>query len=235
MTPAPVDEAPWLAKARGRLRDAGLDVMHAFAVDQSIDALFPFPRFERNTCLGLLIGNSKALWEPFVAWVRGHSDLEHPLQRYVETVIPTTLRAAGAPNFEVFFSHRLDYAGHARTQAVPMQRLAGASGAAALGPAHLSVHPEHGPWFAIRALVVLDAPASERPNVELREPCESCPAPCKQALQRALAPAGAGSVAKNWQVWLAVREVCPARPEARYSDAQIRYHYQKDPAALKGG
>lgn len=234
MTRSPSDGAPWLTGARGRLRDAGLDVSNAFTVDENIDALFPFPRFERNTCLALLIGNSKALWEPFVAWVREHTDLEHPLQRYVETVIPATLRAAGAPSFEVFFSHRLDYAGHTRVQAVPMQRIAGASGAATLGPAHLSVHPDHGPWFAIRAIVVLDAAAPERPNVELREPCASCTAPCKQALQRALAFAGAGSVERNWQAWLAVREVCPASPEARYSDAQIRYHYQKDPAALKG-
>jgi hypothetical protein len=127
----------------------------------------------------------------------------------------------------------MDYQGHTRVQAVPMQRIGCVSGAAALGPAHLSVHPEHGPWFAIRAIVVLDAPAPVLPNVELREPCESCAAPCKQALQRALALAGAGSVEQNWQAWLAVRDVCPASPGARYSDTQIRYHYQKDPAALK--
>jgi hypothetical protein len=32
--------------------------------------------------------------------------------------------------------------------------------------------------------------------------------------------------------YLAVRDVCPVGKNARYDDAQILYHYDKDPAAL---
>ena len=38
-----------------------------------------------------------------------------------------------------------------------MLHLAEASGLAHVGPAHLAIHPQHGPWFGLRAVIVLDA------------------------------------------------------------------------------
>ena len=40
-------------------------------------------------------------------------------------------------------------------------------------------------------------------------------------------------VAENWQDWLAVRDVCPEGRDHRYSETQIRYHYEKNTGLLR--
>lgn len=100
-------------------------------------------------------------------------------------------------------------------------------GLAALGPAHLSVHPDFGPWFAYRALIAVDLPPLTETDQHRSEPCASCSAPCVPALHEALGapnPTGSG----RFEPWLAVRDACPAGRAARYSEAQIRYHYTKE-------
>jgi methylmalonic aciduria homocystinuria type C protein len=96
------------------------------------------------------------------------------------------------------------------------------------------VHPELGPWLALRAALVLDlTPPEEEPGAA-RDPCSGCAKPCLPALQSALAAGGAGAVRQHWRAWLAVRDACPEGREARYGEAQIRYHYALDRSALEG-
>lgn len=222
-----------LASLRRDLGRAGLDIVHPFRVDASLDDLFVFPRFDHAARLGVLVGNGRALWSPFLSWLATEPDLPRdPLNRYVTAALVGAFDALDVRH-AAYFAHRLDYeGGPAGPGAVPLQRLGSRVGLASLGPAHLSVHPEHGPWFAYRAAVVLDLPPPGSEPPAQVEPCASCAAPCRAALERVLARGRPLPVAQNWQHWLAVRDACPVRPEARYSDAQIRYHYTEDPRSL---
>jgi len=191
-----------------QLAEAGFDLVHAF--DTAIAAREPgLERLAGRERRGLLIGNTRALWPRFVAAMRdpalaGDGD---PLERYTEQTIATAFPGARA------------YYGHRRYDGafLPMQRLAVATGLGALAPNQLVIHPIYGPWFALRAVVVLDGepPPACAPIVQ---PCR-CDASCATALEAALA-------SSHWRAWLAVRDACALRAW-RYSDEQIEYHYTK--------
>jgi methylmalonic aciduria homocystinuria type C protein len=154
------------------------------------------------------------------------------LNAYVGRALQGAFDALAVP-YHLFLAHRLDYdVGLGRPSAVPIQRLGSRVGLASLGPAYLSVHPRFGPWFAYRAVAVLDLPPEIQPAPRT-EPCTTCPAPCGAALEQALGPRRSLDVEENWQRWLAVRDACPVQAEARYPDDQIRYHYTKDPRWLR--
>lgn len=196
-----------LAPAITGLADAGFDVVHAF--DAAAAARAPgLSALAGDHRLGLLVGNTRALWPRFVAAMRDPALAAEPdpLERYTE-------RALGAafPGARTYFAHRR-YDG----AFLPFQRLAVATGLGALAPSQLVIHPEHGPWFALRAVVLLDGePVARAP---IAKPC-ACDAGCGAALERACAGG-------DWRAWLAVRDACTLRT-SRYSDDQIRYHYTK--------
>jgi methylmalonic aciduria homocystinuria type C protein len=193
------------------LASAGFDIAHHFdaAVLASEPGLEALAAHGRDA---LLVGNTRALWRPFVAAAdRAHP---HPLQRYTEDTIERA--CAGRA---IFYSHRR-YEG----AFLPFQRLAVVAGLAALAPTHLLVHPIYGPWFALRAVAI--APGEPRhvpPRVAL--PC-TCNAACHDALAHA-------TTRNSWRDWLAVRDACPIGRAHRYDDDQIAYHYTKDPARLR--
>jgi methylmalonic aciduria homocystinuria type C protein len=43
----------------------------------------------------------------------------------------------------------------------------------------------------------------------------------------------AANIAVHADAWIDVRDACPIGKGARYSDAQVRYHYTKDRAYLR--
>ena len=177
---------------------AGFDIAHAF--DTAL-----VPRLAGAERLGLLIGNTRALWPHFEvarAALAGEAD---PLERYTERAI-----GAAFPDARVYYAHR-KYDG----AFLPFQHIAVATGLGALAPSRLVVHPVYGPWFALRAIVVVaGTPPARAP---IAQPC-SCAAACTSALDAALADPFA------WRAWLAVRDACTLRAW-RYSDEQIEYHY----------
>jgi hypothetical protein len=189
------------------LAAAGFDLVHPF--DAQAAAREPGLELlagpERR---GLLIGNSRALWAPFAAALPALAGERDPLERYTERAIE-----AAFPGARILHGHRR-YGG----AFVPLQRLAVATGLGALAPSQLVIHPVYGPWFAMRAVVLVDG---EPPPARLpvAQPC-TCDARCTAALDLALAARGADS----WRAWLAVRDACSLRDQ-RYSDEQIRYHY----------
>lgn len=203
----------------GALADAGLDIAHPFdaaeiAREPGLAALGAHGR------LGILVGNTRALWPRFLAARRADPELaaaRDPLERYVEAALARA--CAGRADVRVFFGHRR-YAG----AFLPFQRLAVAAGLGALAPTHLVIHPIYGPWFALRAVIVGPGEPPSAPAAAAL-PC-TCGAPCSDAIARATA---SGS---TWRDWLAVRDACPIGRDWRYDDAQLRYHYTKDPAAL---
>lgn len=184
----------------------GFDLAHAFdtaavARDPRFAALAGGPR------LGLLIGNTRALWPRFTEAMRDPALAAErdPLDRYTERSID-----AAFPGARIYYGHRR----HAGAF-VPLQHLAVATGLGALAPSHLVIHPVYGPWFALRAAVVLDGepPAARRP---IPQPCQ-CDASCTAALARA-------QRSSDWRDWLAARDSCSLRAW-RYSDDQVRFHY----------
>lgn len=208
------------------LADAGFDLVHAFdAAGAAREPGWEFLAHELPS-VGLLICNTRALWPRFVAAMRDPALAAEtdPLDRYTERAIERAF--PGAP---IYFGHReygrlasRDDSGAAQPRAggafLPFTRLAVATGLGILAASHLVIHPIYGPWFALRAVVLVSGvPPPTAPIAA--SPC-GCGTPCRSALTRAL-----GSPA--WEAWLAVRDACSLRAW-RYSDEQIRYHYTKE-------
>ena len=199
------------------LADAGFDLVHeldtAICAHDPELAVLADPARRR----GLLIGNTRALWPRFLAAYRADPTLAadpDPLDRYTERTI-----AAAFPGEPTYFVHATY--GDAW---LPFQRLAELAGMAYLAPTHLSIHPTYGPWFALRAIVLLHgAPPTQHASVA--RPCR-CADACTSALASAMS-------SKDPESWIAVRDACAIGREHRYPEDQLRYHYTKDRSLLR--
>lgn len=234
-----------VAALRGTLTDAGLAHIGVGRVgdyNAAVPPAFALPELGDPHHALVCIGHGREVWRPFVRAMR-----EDP--RYI---------AAGDP-FDRWTTERIVRALDVLPRSLPrdlrlvfeppprqvaMQAAAVACGLAARGPAGLVVDGVRGPWMAFRAVLVLALPApAPRP---VSSPCPGCVGtPCVPALGAAMAPASqaarapsgdrighAATVQPAWRRWLDVRDACPIGRDWRYSDAQIRYHYARDPAAL---
>jgi cyanocobalamin reductase (cyanide-eliminating) / alkylcobalamin dealkylase len=189
----------------GVLVDDGFDIAHPFDPARVAELL---PTTKRR---GILVGNTRALWPPFVAAVHADRELaasSDPLDRYVELAIARAFPAAPA-----WFSHRR-YDG----AFLPFQKLAVATGLGVLAPTQLVIHPVYGPWFALRAIVLVDGD----PPAALPTPSVACcNGDCRARLDAALP-------SHDWRAWVAVRDACNVGRAYRYGDEQITYHYTKN-------
>jgi hypothetical protein len=196
------------------LAEAGFDIAHAF--DAPAAAREPgLAILAGEARLGILIGNTRALWPRFTEALRDPALAAEPdpLDRYTERAL-----AAAFPDARIYYAHRR-YDG----AFLPLQRLAVVTGLGALAASRLVIHPIYGPWFALRAVVVVPGEPPERAPIP--PPCR-CDASCDDALARAQ-----GST--DWQAWLSVRDSCHVRGW-RYSDEQIRFHYMTAWSRLTG-
>jgi cyanocobalamin reductase (cyanide-eliminating) / alkylcobalamin dealkylase len=210
------------------LAAAGLDVVRLFDTRTCAGGADLAWAADPARPLGLVIGNTRALWPVFLAARRADAALAtspDPIDRYTERTLAHVFAGEDA---RIHFAHV-----RAGDRFLPFQRLAVAAGLAALAPTQLLVHPEYGPWFALRALVALPADAatlaaavsaSQPPAL----PCRCDGDRCTLAFERARTSAGPD----GWRDWLAVRDGCSAGRAYRYSDPQIAYHYTKDPRWL---
>ena len=207
---------------------AGLDLVQPFNVDFYNEAVQPEHRLPapRVGALGVLIGNTRALWPAFLKALADQPQLKassDPLDRYVEQTI-----TALPDRFEARFAHVLE-------PALPFQRMGQLAGLAYLAPAQLLVHPRYGPWIALRAALVFDRPGPQTPT-QVQDPCGQCKQACEPVMARAMAKTrtlSQAAIREVWRDWLAVRDACPVGREHRYSEAQIRYHYLKDRSVLE--
>ncbi len=177
---------PWLSELVARCQTSGLDLVQPFglAAFHAVNAPeLHLETFDRENPLAVVIGNTRELWPRFLAAVAASSELAasaHPLDDYVSRVVAHALEAAPARHV-VHFSHRRS------PKIIAIQRIADAAGLAELGPAHLSVHPLHGPWIGLRAVIVFDLDFGAIEASSLGSHCASCAKPCVTALERALA------------------------------------------------
>ena len=234
-----------LSRLQTGCEPAGLDLVVPLRLSWYNARVAPrhaLPDGGRPGALGLLVANTAALWPPFVAALRAEPALladPHPVERYVVRALERAVAAAGldgAGAEAIRWSHDLR-AG----RLFSAQQAAVAAGLAHLAPCYLCIHPVCGPWFAVRAVVILadhQGPATQPVAPPI---CETCAGrPCLPLLELALAAAaGAASgaapaqIQPTWRRWLAVRDACPVGRARRYSEAQARYHYTKDRAVLE--
>lgn len=217
---------------RSSCHDAGFDVVHPFRVDAyNRSAALAIPDFGRRAALGLLVGNTRFLWDVFLGSLRkepeGLED-EHPLDRYAVDRITEAARALKA-------AHTIAWAHTPPPDAIPVQRIAHAAGFAWLSPSHLSVHPVFGPWLAFRAVIVVDEESGLPAPRPAPDPCSHCAKPCLGELSRAVAASrflDQAAVNEHFEAWRRVRDVCPEGATYRYGEDQLRYHYTKERAPL---
>jgi methylmalonic aciduria homocystinuria type C protein len=215
-----------MERAIAQLAARGFDLAHAFDLAVAADdAAFAPIAAGAARRVGVLVGNTRALWPRFVAALRDDHELAtalHPIDLYTERAF-----AEAFPDTPVVFAHRRY--GAAR-QFVPMQRLAELAGLAARAPTGLCVHRRYGPWFALRGVVALTGDPPATSATRLPCPKDLCAATCMPALERAMA---APPDDRAWEAWLAVRDACSVGRDYRYSDDQIHYHYTKDRSRLR--
>ena len=226
-----------MSRLAALLDPKGFDLVHPFEVNgfnEAVEPQYRLPDFDRADALGILIGNSRALWHPFMDALKKDPDLldhPHPIQAYTERAVSEVVDLLGE-------AHEIRWAHDAGTRLVPMQRLAHLSGLAHLGPGGLNVHSVFGPWIALRAVVTFDQPGPHTGPAPCPapDPCKACKAPCVDALAHAVEVTQSldrAGVAESWREWLTVRDVCPEGRDHRYSETQIRYHYEKDKSLLR--
>ena len=173
--------------------------------------------------LAVLVGHSRAVWAPFIAWLAAEPlrlSRAHPLDDYTAAQVAVAVALTGVPA-EV----RYDW------QAVDVLRAAEVAGLLSRGASGLGVHPVHGPWVALRAVVVFDQPASVTRALAAPQ-CAHCPTACGPRARALGPPTDLEGVRSNWRDWVALREACPLGAHARYTDEQIRYHYTGDRGVL---
>lgn len=171
----------------------------------------------------MVVGNSRALWPAFAPRLEGN-DEDDPLDRYTEAAISRALR--GETVRDVVFAHA--------TPPPPIQSIATQAANLWTAPCGMVIDAECGLWIALRAVIRTDEALDTTPGGRA-SPCEGCHAPCRRALDAALAgsPATLDGVRTHWRLWLRIREVCPVGPEHRYGEEQIAYHYRRERCSKK--
>lgn len=217
-SPAPLDAA--LRTISTRCTARGLD-LHAATTVGAYNALVepPFHLPGAADRAVAVVGNTGAMWPHVEQLVHRYPHLTDPVDAHVARVVLAAVSGLPVDVIDVRFSHEEP------PRRVAIQRLADVAGLAWLAPSHLCVHPEYGPWIALRAAVVLDAPG---PVSTPAAPTCDCSTGCLPALERALAagePTNGDELRDHWLLWLAMRDACPLGRGHRYDDEQIRCHY----------
>jgi len=160
--------------------------------------------------------------------VEAQDGAPNPLDRFTARVVASAVAGALTP---LAVTHAVYFPFTGAAPLIPFQRLGRAAGLGGPGPLGLQIHPVFGPWWAYRALVVVDRelPAAPAPG----DGCAGCGAPCVAACPaRAVAVTGfdvPACHARRLSVE-ACRSSCAARiacvrgPEHRYSDRQLAFH-----------
>ena len=159
-----------LEQVQAQLNDAGFNLTGTLS-PEAFDTLVPETWRSRDCASLLIVGNGgRALWSEFQ---RAPESLlrEDPLDAYTARVLGEIARSVDPPAAVGLYweQRRGDY--------LPMMKLAERAGLGSPSRLGILLHPDFGPWLAVRAVLYLPfAVASGNP---LRfDPCSGCPAPC---------------------------------------------------------
>ncbi len=217
------------------LQHIGFEVVHPFPLEVLNETCLEYLHCvlgrELPAC-GVLIGNTVSIWEYFISWLQQQPnwyDMKHPLDVFTEQSVQDCCNVV-CPNAPVFWTHE--------TQAyvVPIQKIAHESGCAFLSKGQLNIHPQYGPWFALRALLLLDETPPAK--IEPRNPSsEATELKASQIFQQLCTQDNGSSefldIQSHWRGWLKLRDLYHVGKRYRYTEAQIKYHYTHDKEILK--
>jgi hypothetical protein len=211
-----------------KLKRNGFDIFHLFDTSwlRTEDAEI-LPRFSRDRCVGVIIGNTKLLWDFVMLWWQKFPEISNPIDTYCLQVLNEVMETEmQSLRYEVRWSH-LKYG----NTYIPMQRICNDSRLAYFDPnTSLCIHHTYGPWFALRAVISVDLCPSEVGLSESETP-PLLPSPLSDEEQRVAKVffEKALSTPKNWEAWVQVRDsVSFERTNIyRYGDEQMQYHYTK--------
>lgn len=204
---------------RESLRFSGFDILHSFSLENLDDSILRSLSIDDSSKkMGYLVGNTGNIWEPFIKWLSQQSkwsEIGDPLETFVEQAIE---RCTGE-DANIFWTHET------KRYIVPVQRMAHQTGLAYLSAGQFNIHPDFGPWFALRAVVILPGETAQNhlisnPSTDEIE-IESANL-FNQLLERQA----------TWQEWLSLRDLYDVGRAHRYTEAQIRYHYTRDRTVL---
>jgi hypothetical protein len=224
-----------LASLAAALAPAGIDLLAPLQIgwyNAAEPAAIRLPQPVGPRSLAVVLGNSVAMWEPFLRGLgRDPSLLEgqHPLDSWVEGRVVEALAGLPLQPSSVHWVNGPD------SRRFSMQRVAVATGLVGMAPCRLTIHRQLGLWFGLRAVLIFPCEGPAEPLWSAPFPCVGCAQrPCLPLLERALGGPVEGAppppfmgVRANWGPWLAMRDACPHGRQHRYGDLQIAYHYAK--------
>ena len=180
--------------------------------------------------LGLLVGNTKSIWSVFEKCLKEDSKIiesSHPLDTWIESRIKTACEKILCKNGKQQIRYEIRWVRDSRSGYKFMaQGLADVIGLAPIEPSmQLCVHPRYGPWFAMRAVILLNITSTLNLKANSisfeKSSCEKmgCATVQKEMMKEA------SERPYDWKKWLAVRDNCKVGAQFRYSPKQIEYHY----------
>jgi hypothetical protein len=210
---------------RRALQETGVELVASCGA-AAYDACAPEPlqcRVLLPGARGVVVAGSAgpALWRGFLARMKERPELLGSADPYDEFVASLLARADQALQEAAVRFTRFEAAFGAPVPAdfVALARLVGLGSP---GPFGLLIHPEHGPWWALRGAWIVDAAVDE--PLDPARPCAGCPAPCVGGWQNA---GGIG------QATAEVRARCVVGQHSRYDDDQVAYHYARAATQIK--
>jgi hypothetical protein len=217
------------ARAAEALARAGLNVTGALAI-ASYDALVPAAWRSAALAPGaggaLVVGNGgRVLWDAF-ARAPERALAENPLDAYTRRALADAARECTPAAAVGFYADKRDGA------YLPLVALAQRAGFGTPGRIGVLIHPEFGPWLAIRGVLLVAEPLVERPVAPFA-PCVGCPAPCATACRGAVVGLHGLDAAGCYQTRLTnpgcasacdARSACVVGPEHAYSREQLAHH-----------
>ncbi|KAL0483064.1 methylmalonic aciduria and homocystinuria type C protein [Acrasis kona] len=222
-----------IATLSHELERRGLDLTKTFRVgkyneyfnnDKCLKLNTSFSKYGDNS-LAVLVGNTKAIWKPFVSsYVTQYENEKNPLDKYVFDSVHSVLDES-FPKHKVYFSHEMQ---SENKPVVAIQRAAHISKLAFYDDqcTFLSIHKKYGPWIALRCVIVFELEYID--EIEGESFCNPCGEDTKNLISCAMREAFDN--AHDWRMWLKMRDVCGKDflQEYRYSVNQIEYHYTKN-------
>jgi epoxyqueuosine reductase QueG len=218
-----------VAGAVAELARAGLSLTGALRI-AAYDSLVSPPWRAAELLPGargaLVVGNAgRALWERFQESAE-RALADDPLDRYVRRVLAAAASHWDPPAAVAFYADRREGV------YLPIVALARRAGFGTPGRIGVLIHPQYGPWIAIRAVLLTPESLVEEPVAPF-DPCSGCPAPCAAACvglavgartldarrcydTRLADPACAGACA--------ARSACVVGREHAYAPQQLAHH-----------
>lgn len=234
---------PILKFWKQRLNASGIEIVHPFKIQcyngAKANTKDHLPDFGRENTAALLVGNSAAIWQPFLQYLRDSPDRVDsmdPFDDYLQSILQGVQddmknESTFAPlDIEVRLSTGMG------CDFVDMLCAARVSGLAYFSQsAHLSMHPTFGPWWAIRSVIILDVDFDESfscPELHIN-PIADLEAELEIVTAALKAKGGIETWKHNWREWVEMRKLSGRHHvEHQYSEDQIEYHYSKNKQVL---